>query len=359
MNDQELADRLASAKAAQERTRFAFFAYTLIGLCLLANFWNAYFSIYRDMAFEHFLMQTDDKDRIQEVQNYQREHPEQSKRVKELQHELMVNWVKSRFITVSLLGINFGVGDAPLLGAVALMISLGWFLMAARRENITICTLLYDGWNSYNEHIRWRVYHGIISYAVFSRTDINELELTISTNDPILIFLKRIIRYIIRYRIMRSIMRLSAFTKTYLSKIVHLIELLGKYLAIWILHWLPILILCLVLLCDFRAAKGFIKSPFRIPPDSKLTDTSDLYCYWAISLLLILINILLCKNMRKYSLNIKQILTRYHKLLNKKSHRDQGFNLTSNTMIGCTGMVLWSASLGADGTGVPRSPPAG
>ena len=44
--------RIGAARSAQERTRLAFFASTVISLAIITAGWNAYFSFYKDFAFE-------------------------------------------------------------------------------------------------------------------------------------------------------------------------------------------------------------------------------------------------------------------------------------------------------------------
>src|ERR1700722_7479685 len=94
---EEIKLRLEAAKAAQERTRLAFFAHTIIGLCLLAVFWNSYASIYKDYVTGHYL--PSDKPATERGELAAEEYAN----AKNVQSKLMENWVSSRFITVSLL----------------------------------------------------------------------------------------------------------------------------------------------------------------------------------------------------------------------------------------------------------------
>jgi hypothetical protein len=291
MSEQEIVDRLAAAKAAQERTRFAFFTNTLIGLILGAVFWNGYFSIYQRFAFDHFLL--DDRQHWEALKGYEvaedgkkdEYHEEQAKRVKKLQDELMANWVSSRFTTVTLLGIKFGVGDAPVLGSIAVLISLVWFLMVVQRENLTIGALLHDAWNTKKDCIRWRVCHGIVAYTIFTHADdaawpISEVK----------------------------------------EKQVDAKDGQWQRRGIKLLHFFPILILVFGLVFDILVANAWVKSPFRLPHEEKFT-FDRFWVYWLLALVLIVMDFLTWLKMIGYLSATEKVLIEYRKLVMSKHER--------------------------------------
>src|SRR5947209_5603805 len=98
----------------------------------------------------------------------------------------MEEWVASRFITFSPLGIRFGVGDSPVLGAFALLIVSSWYFYVARRENYTIAVLLRDSWNTGDNDTRYRVYHDINAYTIFTNVLYNNSSIQdLSQPDPL------------------------------------------------------------------------------------------------------------------------------------------------------------------------------
>jgi hypothetical protein len=92
------------------------------------------------------------------------------------------NWVESRTVSSSVLGIKVNIDDAPALGSFVLFIMSIWFLLSVRREYFTIYFLLkdtrqhkLDGLNQAEKaqqeerlKTQWQIYHGIISASVFS-----------------------------------------------------------------------------------------------------------------------------------------------------------------------------------------------
>ena len=92
--------RIEATRSAQERTRRSFFASTVISLVIITAGWNAYFSFYREFAFAFPSL-------------------EGGEGTKTLQKEMLSEWVRSRMINISILGIRVGVDDAPTLGAIA------------------------------------------------------------------------------------------------------------------------------------------------------------------------------------------------------------------------------------------------
>ena len=105
--DATLELRLEAAQAAQERTRIAFFATTLVSLAVLIAVWNAYLSSYHAYTLENALSLA----------------PNTAPGIHKLQEELLTQWVRSMSITISLIGITVGVGDAPIIASFALLIA--------------------------------------------------------------------------------------------------------------------------------------------------------------------------------------------------------------------------------------------
>jgi hypothetical protein len=151
--------RLEAARAAQERTRLAFFVVTIISLAMVTAGWNAYLSFYRDAAYEFRDLPQEHTDASGKLHNEQG--------VRTLQREVLSAWVRSRMVNIALLGISVGTDDATTLGAAALLVALVWFYLAVRRENYSLGWLLMN-YNRAPLPLRWLVYHGINSYSVFT-----------------------------------------------------------------------------------------------------------------------------------------------------------------------------------------------
>lgn len=165
MDDETLRLRLEAARAAQQRSRFAFLATTLISVTLLLAAWNAYFSFYYAAAVEFA-------------------HPNggavaaapgatsgSAKEAIELQGRLRQvvfdEWARSRLVSIPPLGVKVGIDDGPLLGGIALAIALVWFNMSIRSESQVISTLLRDAQLEADQK-RERVFHGISDFSVFT-----------------------------------------------------------------------------------------------------------------------------------------------------------------------------------------------
>jgi hypothetical protein len=154
--------RIEAAQEAQRRSRIAFSAATIVSLAMIIAGWNAYFSWNRDIAFAYAQLPPTGEGRVDKT----------GFRIEQtgahvLQREVISEWVKSRMVTVGLLGIRVGIDDAPQLGALALLVINIWFFYTVRGENYTIGYLLRDTVNESPE-TRWMVFHGIISYSVFT-----------------------------------------------------------------------------------------------------------------------------------------------------------------------------------------------
>ena len=85
---------------------------------------------------------------------------------REAQTMLLEAWVKSQWISISLLGIQVGVSDVATLGSFGLVVISVWFFFAVRRENHTIGRLLRDT-TELPAELQEMVYHSISSNMLF------------------------------------------------------------------------------------------------------------------------------------------------------------------------------------------------
>jgi hypothetical protein len=151
------ATRLAAARDAQHRTRLAFIAATIAAVAISIAVFNTYFSWYTFFASKQFFPPATVSDVTRVAQE-----------------ALIQDWVKSNRVTSSLLGVNFGVSDAPIIGSVTLFIISLWFFVCIRRENHLIADVLYEaagehGVGENNEkQLRLMVFHGIADYLIFT-----------------------------------------------------------------------------------------------------------------------------------------------------------------------------------------------
>ena len=116
--------RLADALDALKRSRLVFFTSTVISLTVMIAIWNAHISWYRNLAMKD---------------NWSRNPVTQ-----EVQKEAVSEWLKTRYISVSPLGIRVGSRDAAPLASLSLLIVSGWFFYCIRRHNYLIEGLLID-----------------------------------------------------------------------------------------------------------------------------------------------------------------------------------------------------------------------
>jgi hypothetical protein len=152
--------RLDAMKSAQDRSRFALLASTVASLALLTAGWNAYFGYYRQFALE--------QDKVPAGENKIAEH---------LRNELYSEWVRSRMISISLLGLRVGVDDATTVGAVAIWIILYWLCLCMRREHYSIAHLFRDYRHGTRDE-RTLVFYGVNAYTVFTNVHHSDVPLT-------------------------------------------------------------------------------------------------------------------------------------------------------------------------------------
>jgi hypothetical protein len=123
------------------------FVAVILSLCLFVVSWNAYLSWYRSFVLQETWSDND-------VTKYS-------------QKQLVAEWVKSRTVSVPLLGIHASVSDAPTLGSLSMLIIAIWFWFCARQENQVIGRLLCDT-KSESDDVRKYILHSITSNMVFT-----------------------------------------------------------------------------------------------------------------------------------------------------------------------------------------------
>jgi Protein of unknown function (DUF2934) len=253
--------RLQAAQEAQQRTRLALFALIVVSITMITAGWNGYLSWYRSAAFSlRSLSETDG--------------------INVLQAELLREWVRSRMINISLLGIKVGVDDAPQLGALTLFVTSIWFFFSTRRENYTIGYLLRDTRGDERD-TRWMIFHGVISFSVF--TNISNVD------KPI-----------------KSIKGPNPRDNT--------VDFARP--AYRALYFLPSIAIAMLLIQDVLSVFVLV-SPFREPQDKPLLSSlhrEDIIysiIWWTFSIVFGLLTSILCWKSMKFSMATEQVLTEY------------------------------------------------
>jgi hypothetical protein len=139
--------RLQGAREAINRTRLAFLIATIASLSIFITEWNAYLSWYRRFPLKEIFPGNPVTD--------------------EVIRKVLQQYVESRVITISLLGIHVGVSDLAVLGTLALFVCSIWLFFSIRRENHAIGSLLMDTLEA-SQEVRKYVYYGISSFLVFA-----------------------------------------------------------------------------------------------------------------------------------------------------------------------------------------------
>jgi len=149
MDAQELLykSRIESAKEAITRSRVSFLINALASFALILAEWNAYFTWYTDFI--------DEKCTGPDCAN-----------LGVAQEQIVRSWVDSLIITISPLGIKFGVSDVSIVGTVSLLILAVVFVYCTRRENHAIGYLLVDTQDKTKE-LKEAIYHAVSSHLVF------------------------------------------------------------------------------------------------------------------------------------------------------------------------------------------------
>jgi len=149
-SDLELAainTRIAGCTEAVKRARIAFLASTIASLAIFITEWNAYLSWYRHFPLSQS-MPTNEVTR-------------------EAFKDVLQQFVESRVITVSLLGIRVGVSDMAVLGSLTLLVCTIWMFYSIRRHNHSVGSLLRDT-KDLSPSFRRLVYYGVSSALVFT-----------------------------------------------------------------------------------------------------------------------------------------------------------------------------------------------
>lgn len=139
--------RLQGARDAINRSRLAFIAAIIASLSIFIVEWNAYLSWYRRFPL--------------------REEFPKNEVTTEAIKKVIQQYVESRVINISLLGIHVAVSDLAVLGTLALFIFSIWLFFSVRRENHAIGSLLIDTAEQ-AEEIRRFVYYGISPFLIFT-----------------------------------------------------------------------------------------------------------------------------------------------------------------------------------------------
>ena len=136
---------------AGKRSRLAFLACTTASLMVFAVIYNTYFSWYGT------------------VFSWYSTTGSKATPVCDVAKDLVAQWLKTQWITVGLLGIQVGVADLSIVGAMALVITATWLFFAVRREHHSAIGLLNETIGAEAEAKRF-VFFGIISGLVFVTT---------------------------------------------------------------------------------------------------------------------------------------------------------------------------------------------
>lgn len=139
---------LDAVKEAQRRTRICLSVSVVLSVMIFIVCWNAYYSWYRGFSSRSAWAKNE------VVQNNQK--------------ELIATWIRSRTISLPLVGVSVGVSDVAILGSVSLLVASIWFWLSAKQENRVIGTLLIEHLER-SPATRRFVFDGITSYMVFTQ----------------------------------------------------------------------------------------------------------------------------------------------------------------------------------------------
>lgn len=150
--------RLEAARDAARRTRLAFLVVTVISVAISISEFNSSIS-----WNENFVASSGDQHLAADT-------------VRSVAEKAFIEAaIKANRVTVSLLGVDFGMSDAAVLGSVGLWILVLWLFFSARRENHLVGKLLGDASRYDDAATRAMVFHGTASQMVFlSITDSDE-----------------------------------------------------------------------------------------------------------------------------------------------------------------------------------------
>lgn len=106
----------------------------IVSLSITLALWNGYFSWYRFFALKPAFNRCDGCPAGTTA----------TEPTTLAQEQLLKSWVESLIVTVSPLGMKFGVSDISFVGSTSLLILVTVVFYCARRENHTIAHLLID-----------------------------------------------------------------------------------------------------------------------------------------------------------------------------------------------------------------------
>jgi hypothetical protein len=152
-------ERLLAAKESVTRFRWVFGLSVIASLSITLALWNGYFSWYRFFALKPAFDSCDGC----------LAGTTATKPTTLAQEQLLKAWVESLIVTVSPLGMKFGVSDISFVGSTSLLILVTVVFYCARRENHTIAHLLIDSKDE-SEEIRNVIYYSVSSQLVFIPT---------------------------------------------------------------------------------------------------------------------------------------------------------------------------------------------
>jgi hypothetical protein len=142
--------RIECVREVLRRTRITFFISTVMSLSLFLASFNAHLSWYHRWPIQH--------------KTWSKEGDVVTQK---LQEEVYSEWAKSRFISISPLGIQVGSRDAVPLGALTLLIISAWSFGCVRRHTYVIRRLLLDTRDDESLDVRQAVYDGITAQRLF------------------------------------------------------------------------------------------------------------------------------------------------------------------------------------------------
>ncbi|HEV8431947.1 MAG TPA: hypothetical protein VGR95_00945 [Thermoanaerobaculia bacterium] len=143
--------RLDGAKDSQTQIRWTLGSMAFASTMMLIAFYNAYLS-YDSYQLKQY------RDRGET-------------RAEMLATETGKDWESARVVSVPLLGIRVSVDDAAVLGTIVLFVLSLWLLLATRRENLTVGTLLRDTSKPNTNERAWLVFHAIVAHSLFAMLD--------------------------------------------------------------------------------------------------------------------------------------------------------------------------------------------
>ena len=133
---------LDAIKDAQSRSRLATIANMFLAFAVFLACWNAYFSWNRYLVI-----------------SWKDAHKDEA--TADLREMLQQEWMKSRTISLSPLGIQIGVHDIAPIGGAIMLTGAIWHLLVIRREHVVIREAVRSGNDP--ENVRIAVYH----YSLF------------------------------------------------------------------------------------------------------------------------------------------------------------------------------------------------